>query len=95
MIHVVAESYVARENRERYIELAKEAIACTRVEKGCVQYTLTEGLNREDAFVFVEKWETRDDLDNHLQSEHMKRIIPQMRALRYEQKDVLILEEVM
>lgn len=94
MVHVVAESYVKEENREKYLALAKEGITHTVKEKGCVQYVLTEGVNKKESFVFVEKWETKEDLENHLQSEHMKRLIPLMRELRYEQKDVLILNEL-
>lgn len=93
MVHVIAESYVKKENHEEYFTYVKEMIECTVKEKGCVQYVITQGIENEECFVFVEKWETYDDLQNHLQSEHIKTIGPKMRVLRYEQKPVLKLIE--
>lgn len=92
MVHVVAESYVKAQDKEEYMKLVAQIIEGTRKEKGCVQYVMT---NKGDAYVFIEKWETKEDLDNHLNSEHVKTIGPKMKAYRYEQKDVMILEEIM
>lgn len=72
MIYVVATTQVKPEGRAAYIEGAKICIAETRKEKGCVAYELHASVNDPDLFVFVERWETRDDLTAHSRAPHVK-----------------------
>ncbi len=72
MIYVVATTKVKPESREAYIAGAKECIAATQEEKGCLSYDSHTSINDPDTFVVVERWETRDDLNAHGRSPHMK-----------------------
>src|SRR3954471_24418235 len=72
MIYVVATSQVKPECREAYIAGAKECIAATRKEQGCVYYDSHSSINDPNTFVVVERWESREDLDAHGKSAHMK-----------------------
>lgn len=72
MIYVVATSKVKPEGRAAYIAGAKECIAATQKEKGCIYYDSHTSINDPDTFVVVERWETRDDLNAHGRSAHMK-----------------------
>ncbi len=72
MIYVVATTQVKPEAREAYIQGARACMAETHKEKGCVTYELHASVNDPNQFVFVERWETREDLDAHARSAHLK-----------------------
>ena len=72
MIYVVATTRVKPEGRAAYIAGAKACMAETHKEKGCVSYELHASVNDPDVFVFVERWETRDDLTSHSRAPHLK-----------------------
>ena len=65
MIYVIATSQVKPESRDAFIKGAKECIAATRQEKGCISYESHAGINDPNLFVVVERWETREDLNAH------------------------------
>src|SRR4051794_7157765 len=72
MIYVIATSQVKPESRDAFIKGAKECIAATRQEKGCIYYESHTGINDPNLFVVVERWETREDLNAHGRAPHMK-----------------------
>ena len=72
MIYVVATSQVKPEARDAFIKGAKECIAATRKEKGCISYDGNVSVNNPDQYVVVERWETREDLNAHGKAPHMK-----------------------
>jgi quinol monooxygenase YgiN len=72
MIYVVATSQVKPESRDAFIKGAKECIAATRKEKGCIAYENHTSINDPNLFVVVERWETREDLNAHGKAPHMK-----------------------
>ncbi len=72
MIYVVATTKVKPEHRDAYIAGAKACMTETHKEKGCIGYELHASVSDPDTFVFVERWETREDLNNHGRSAHMK-----------------------
>src|SRR5918994_1821680 len=72
MIYVVATTEVKPEHRDAYIKGAKECIAETRKEAGCIHYDLHASISNPNLFVFVERWEARENLDAHGRAPHMK-----------------------
>ncbi|MFC2135789.1 putative quinol monooxygenase [Bacteroidota bacterium] len=42
----------------------------TRKEKGCLDYILFQDNEDPSLFLFYENWETAEDLDRHMESEH-------------------------
>ncbi|CAN5420688.1 putative quinol monooxygenase [soil metagenome] len=72
MIYVVATTKVKPEHRAGYVAGAKVCMAETHKEKGCISYELHASVNNPDVFVFVERWETRDDLTAHSRAPHLK-----------------------
>jgi hypothetical protein len=54
MIYVVATSQVKPESRDAFIKGAKECIAATRMEKGCIAYESHSSINDPNLFVVVE-----------------------------------------
>ncbi|MGI8577581.1 MAG: putative quinol monooxygenase [Nocardioidaceae bacterium] len=43
----------------------------SHAEAGCQLYSLHRGLDNRDIFVTVEKWDSRDSLQAHLESPHL------------------------
>ncbi len=43
----------------------------TRQEEGCIQYDLHQDQANENVFIFVENWESKALLQQHLASEHI------------------------
>ena len=50
-----------------------EVSAPTHAEEGCVAYALHRALSDPDQIVLVERWASREALDEHLASEHLAR----------------------
>jgi quinol monooxygenase YgiN len=72
VIYVVATLTIKPETRAELIAAAKTVIGITRNEKGCILYDLHESMTDAARFVFVEQWETMEDLMAHGANEHMK-----------------------
>lgn len=72
MVYVVATTQVKPEHRDAYLAGAKECIAETQKEKGCIYYDSHVSVNDPNRFVVVERWATREDLAAHARSPHMK-----------------------
>ena len=72
MIYVVATASVKPDRREEFMQGARACIAETVKEKGCILYDCHASVGDPGRFVFVEKWETRDDLMAHAKSDHLK-----------------------
>ena len=60
-----------------YVELIKDEcralVAPSRLEKGCLNYELYRSQENPAVFIFYENWQSREDLENHLQSPHCLR----------------------
>jgi quinol monooxygenase YgiN len=72
MIYVVATTEVKPEHREAYIKAAKDCVAATQKEVGCIYYDSHVSVNNPNLFVVVERWESREHLDAHGRAPHMK-----------------------
>ena len=72
MIYVVTTTQVQPESREAYIKGARQLVTETRKEKGCISHEAHTGVSDPNLIVFVERWETREDLDAHAGSPHLK-----------------------
>lgn len=72
MVYVIATLTIKPETRAELIDAAKEAIAATRTEEGCVAYDLYESVTDASKVVFVEEWVSQECLAPHSKSDHMK-----------------------
>ena len=72
MIYVVATITAKPGKRDALMDGAKPCIAATRKEKGCISYDLFESTSEAGTFNFVERWETREALAAHMETDHLK-----------------------
>lgn len=67
---------VAKDGQEDVVRQALGAlVAPTRDEEGCLAYELFESAAAPGTFVTQERWRGQDDLDAHLQTEHVQQAL--------------------
>ena len=72
MIYVIATLTLKPESLDALREAAMPCIEATREEPGCIFYDLNTSVSNSRRVVFVERWKSREDLDNHLKTPHIK-----------------------
>ena len=60
---------VSPENRKEFYQTIWSLLRPIRSERGCLSYRFYQEAGDENSFILVGEWETRDDCDQHLQSE--------------------------
>ena len=81
MIKIVARRLVREECVEEYLRMAKDLVAASLAEPGCVAYTLNRCLENPRLFCFIELWKDQAAIEAHKSSEHFTRIVPQLAEL--------------
>ena len=66
----------------------------TRTEEGCINYDLHQSLDQKGHFRFYENWTSKELLDRHLQSAHVKRFIAKADELLAEPPEITLWEMV-
>jgi quinol monooxygenase YgiN len=64
----------------------------TRTEEGCINYDLHQSLDHNGQFRFYENWTSKELLDRHLQSAHVKRFIAKADQLLSEPPEITLWE---
>ena len=95
MIKIIADFKVKEDAAEKFMELAKEIVECTRKEEGNISYHLHENIKDNNQFTFVEEWKDKDAIEAHNNSEHFTRILPEIGALLAEKPVIKIYKEVL
>lgn len=67
---------------EDYLSLAREVVVETRKEKGCIMYTYHQDINDPSILTTIEEWENEEAIQLHNKSEHVMKIVPELRKMR-------------
>ena len=59
---------VPLDQRQSFLDTARRVVGPTAVQPGCISCRFYQDLNDPDAVFLVEEWETRKDLEEHLNS---------------------------
>ena len=73
MIIVTAMMNIKTWKKDAFILEAKDLVAATRQETGCISYDLLASTEDEDLLVMLEKWEDIDSLNEHMETDHFKK----------------------
>ncbi len=73
MLIVIARIYLKNGKREEFIEKAQDIVEKSRKETGNLKYELLLNSESENKIVILENWESREDLNRHMESEHFKK----------------------
>jgi len=76
-VRVVAHITAKPESIDATRELLMTLILPTRLEEGCITYQLFQNEADPTDFTFIEEWTSDEDLNAHLQSEHLKYVSKQ------------------
>jgi quinol monooxygenase YgiN len=71
-IRVVARITAKPDTIEATRELLTSLVLPTRIEEGCITYQLYQNENDPTDFTFIEEWTSNEDLDKHLETDHLK-----------------------
>ena len=71
MICVIADIWIRPESREVFFAAARDMLAATRSEDGCIRYDLVQSIEDPEHLTFVEEWESREHLSAHFETTHM------------------------
>ena len=80
MINVIASVRVKAGRRSDFLEIFKSNVPKVREEKGCIEYFpavdvdagLPPQILDENGVTIIEKWDSLEDLRNHLNAPHMQ-----------------------
>ncbi|QAA33789.1 putative quinol monooxygenase [Clostridium manihotivorum] len=94
MLKVVAKHYVISDKVEEVLELAKELVAATVKEEGCISYAMYQDTKDSSILTMIEEWESVEALKKHGQSEHFTTIVPKMAPLMAKPAEMNVYKKV-
>jgi len=78
MLKVVAEMVIAPASKDGFMPLVSELVKASREDAGCVSYEFCQLTEGNSSYAMVETWEDQKTLDEHMQTEHFTKIVPEM-----------------
>ena len=82
MITIVAKFKLKSGEKANFIRTAKNLIASSKQEEGCISYNLHEDINDENIMTFIEEWEDKQAIDFHNNTKHFKLIVPKLNTFQ-------------
>jgi quinol monooxygenase YgiN len=80
-VHVIARVRAKAGKEEALKTVLSALVVPSRRELSCFKYDLLQSSTDPREFCFVERWETKEGLDQHAASEHVKRAGEQLADL--------------
>ncbi len=63
-------------DRDMVLALAKDLVRYSRHDAGCIDYDLWVSSSNPAQMMFVETWDTPENLKAHSESSHFERLVP-------------------
>jgi quinol monooxygenase YgiN len=90
---VVVGSFTAKAGMEQEAAAAFEALVQpTHDEQGCILYALHRGAQDPGRLAFVERWESAESLQAHLESDHVQAVLARAPELFDGDGDIVVYE---
>lgn len=80
MLKLIAEDFIHPDKVPTVMPLYQELVAKTKGEPLCLAYDLFVDQKVPGHFIFIEEWPDEAALDQHVNSEHFQRLVPQIDA---------------
>lgn len=91
----VIATFQARPGKENELQQALTSlVAPTRQEAGCLNYDLHVLSENPGRFLFHENWTSKAALDAHLQSPHIKALLPRVPELAVGMPEITLWEKI-
>src|SRR5579872_5535594 len=72
MLFIIATIKCQAAKRDEFLAGARACIDATRKEPGCVAYDMHESVTEPGTFRFIERWQDRAAVNDHMASPHLK-----------------------
>jgi len=72
MLLVTAKITAKPGQRDKIIENSNDLVETTRKEPGCMNYDLYSSTEDENILMVLEKWENKEALDTHTETDHFQ-----------------------
>lgn len=72
---------VNESNRTAALETAKELVAQSLKDNGCIAYDVYESATRNDVLMICETWQDADSLAAHEKAAHFVTLVPKLQEL--------------
>jgi quinol monooxygenase YgiN len=79
---------------EEALEAFKALVQPTHDEDGCILYALHRGVDDPARLTYLERWESREQLDAHLASDHVSALLERAGELWGENGEITVYEPV-
>jgi quinol monooxygenase YgiN len=84
MIETIIKMTVPSEKLKEVLQTIKAILGPIRREHGCISCNCSMDVEDENVLFFEEEWKTKEDLENHLRSDHFGVLNGAMKLLREE-----------
>lgn len=91
---LIATMVAKPEKRAELLNILMTMVAPTRAESACIGYHLHVSDADQNKFVFYENWNSREELNQHLDMPHLKPLVERMDELLDGQLDLQFLTMV-
>ena len=92
---VVVGSFTAQPGKQdEALQAFKDLVGPTHSEAGCILYALHQGADNPAQLAFVERWASREELDAHLASPHIKALLERAEDLFGDSGSITVYEAV-
>ena len=68
-------------NYDQVVTAAKELVAASLKDNGCVAYDLFQSSTRKDVLMICETWKDAESLDAHEKAAHFVTLVPKLQEL--------------
>ncbi len=72
---------VSAENRALALQTAKELVACSLKDAGCIAYDVFESATRPGVLMICETWKDEASLAAHSNASHFTTLVPKLESL--------------
>ncbi len=65
-------------HKQKAVETAVELVELSLHDKGCISYEAFSSLTSDNHIEIIETWEDEESLKAHSESEHFRRLVPEL-----------------
>ena len=90
-VHVHAQMYINDDGK--LAEEIKTMIDASLKDPGCLLYTFNQNFFDKTEYIVVEKWESREKLDQHMKTPHFAKFGDYLKKVAFKLMPIEIIEE--
>lgn len=88
MVVLIAKNTVKQGMQQAFLQLAKEMVAQTRQEEGCISYDLVGDQADPQVYYFIEKYADMQAVEVHRGTAYFQTLVPKIGELRERPSEV-------